>query len=173
MFSTDNLVVYPAYGIGQIECIEHKDIGGRECEFYIVRIRASNIVMMVPVKNAANVGLRSLITKKMATRILQALRIGTTGNIITGQNWNRRFREYSGRLKSPDLNIVAEVLHELLLISRGKELSFGERRLLEQAMNLVCGELAEVLNISLNDLRTDLLSLYAPISEEEIISADA
>ena len=72
------------------------------------------------------------------------------------------FSEYSERLKSPDLNVVAEVLRELLLIGRSKELSFGERRLLEQAMSLVSGELSEVLGIPFDDLKDELFAYYAP-----------
>lgn len=161
MFAADKLVVYPAQGVGRIERIDHKDIGGVVCEFYIVRIRANNITLMVPVHNAINVGLRPLITHKEARQILDGLRNDRERTVFTGQNWNRRFREYSDRLKSQDLAIVAEVLRELLLIGRTKELSFGERRLLEQAMSLVGGELAEVLSLELEDLRQELLALYA------------
>lgn len=161
MFAPDNLVVYPAQGVGRIERIDHKDIGGVACEFYIVRIRANSITLMVPVHNAVNVGLRPLITRKEASRILDVLRSDRERTVFTGQNWNRRFREYSERLKSPDLAVVADVLRELLLIGRNKELSFGERRLLEQAMSLVGGELAEVLGVSQDELREDLLALYA------------
>lgn len=161
MFAADKLVVYPAQGVGRIERIDHKDIGGVVCEFYIVRIRANNITLMVPVHNAVNVGLRPLITHKEASQILDGLRNDRERTVFTGQNWNRRFREYSDRLKSQDLAIVAEVLRELLLIGRTKELSFGERRLLEQAMSLVGGELAEVLGLELEDLRQELLALYA------------
>lgn len=167
MFSEHNLVVYPTQGVGQIERIDQKNISGINCEFYIVRIRSNNITLMVPVKNAANVGLRPLISNDQAQTILNDLRGDLEKSIFTGQNWNRRFKEYSERLKSPDLAIVADVLRELLLIGRGKELSFGERRLLEQAMNLVCGELAEVLNLSTEDLREELLTLYAPVIMDE------
>ncbi|MBD5538749.1 MAG: CarD family transcriptional regulator, partial [Desulfovibrio sp.] len=103
MFAPDKLVVYPAQGVGRIERIDHKDIGGVACEFYIVRIRANNITLMVPVHNAVNVGLRPLITRKEASRILDMLRSEREGTVFTGQNWNRRFREYSERLKSPEL----------------------------------------------------------------------
>ena len=145
MFTPDDLVVYPAQGLGKIERIDRQNVGGIMCEFYIVRIRANNITLMVPVNNAVNVGLRTLTPKNEAQRILQSLRGDTDTQVYTGQNWNRRFREYSERLKSPELAVVTEVLRELLLIGRGKELSFGERRLQEQAMGLVTGELAEVL----------------------------
>ena len=79
-------------------------------------------------------GLRTLTPKDEASTILESLRNDSGKVVYTGQNWNRRFREYSERLKSPSLAIVAEVLRELLLIGRSKELSFGERRLQEQAM---------------------------------------
>lgn len=166
-FKKDNLVVYPTQGVGLIERIEEKPAGGTTCEFYVVRIRANNITLMVPVQNAVNVGLRPLVSKTEAADILDSLRRDLEKSVFTGQNWNRRFREYSERLKSPDLGVVSEVLRELLLIGRGKELSFGERRLLEQAMNLVGGELAEVLDLEINDLREELLTLYAPPAEEE------
>lgn len=171
MFVAENLVVYPAQGVGKIERIDHRNIGGVDCEFYIVRIRANNITLMVPVNNADNVGLRPLISKGQAKAILEYLRGDRDIAVFTGQNWNRRFREYSGRLKSPDLGVVAEVLRELLLIGRAKELSFGERRLLEQAMGLVSGELSEVLGIAAEDLRESLLTFYAPIISAECTEA--
>lgn len=167
MFTTDNLVVYPAQGVGKIERIDNKDIGGVACEFYIVRIRANNITLMVPVNNAVNVGLRPLVSKPYARKILENLQADIEQTVFTGQNWNRRFREYSERMKSPDLFVVANVLRELLLISRGKDLSFGERRLLEQAMSLVCGELAVVLGLSIEEIREELLALYSPPESTE------
>lgn len=167
MFTPNDLVVYPAQGVGKIERIDSQTIGGIACDFYIVRIQANNVTLMVPVNNAAHVGLRTLTPHEKAGRILEGLR-NSTGKIIhTGQNWNRRFREYSERLKSPDLAVVTEVLRELLLISRTKDLSFGERRLQEQAMGLVTGELAEVLQVEEDSLRDELLELYAPPPQPE------
>ena len=162
MCAAGNLVVYPAQGVGQIERIDSQQIGGAACELYIVRIRSNNIILMVPVSNADHVGLRPLVPAATAARIRNSLLTETERTIHTGQNWNRRFREYSERLKNPDLSVVAEVLRELLLISRNKELSFGERRLLEQAMSLVTGELAEVLHVDEQALRDELLACYAP-----------
>lgn len=172
MFSIDNLVVYPAQGVGHIERIDHQQVGGISCDFYIVRIRANNITLMVPVANAANVGLRGLVDKEYAARILKNLHGNIEQTVFTGQNWNRRFREYSERLKSPDLAVVANVLRELLLIGRVKELSFGERRLLEQSMSLVCGELAEVLDLSADSIRDELLALYTPSLEAEELAQE-
>lgn len=101
MFTTDDLVVYPAQGVGKIENIDRQTVGGVACEFYIVRILTNNITLMVPVANATNVGLRSLIDAAQAQTILDELAADPcSGQIYTGQNWNRRYREYSEKLKS-------------------------------------------------------------------------
>lgn len=163
MFTPDELVVYPAQGVGKVDRIERQEVGGIVAEFYIVRILANNVTLMVPVKNATNVGLRGLCSREEATEILQSLedRSGFTG--YTGQNWNRRYREYSEKLKSANLADVAYVLRELLLIGRDKELSFGERRLLEQAMSLLIFELSFVLERSQEDIRAHIETLFQDI----------
>ncbi len=166
MFTLNDLVVYPAQGVGKIERIDHKTVGNEDCELYIVRIRANNVTLMVPVGNASAVGLRTLTQPEKAAAILESLRTDCNRTVFTGQNWNRRYREYSERLKSSDLAVVAEVLRELMLIGRTKELSFGERRLQDQSMDLVAGELAEVLHMDENSIREDLLAIYAPESTE-------
>ncbi len=160
MFQTDELVVYPAQGVGKIERIAQDEISGVQCEFYIVRIVSNNITLMVPVHNALNVGLRPLSDNGKAQEILDILCNDEEATVHTGQNWNRRFREYSEKLKSVDLKEVAKVVRELLLIGKNKELSFGERRLLEQAMVLITCELAEVLRTDEAGLREKILSFY-------------
>ena len=161
MFVVGDLVVYPAQGVGIIERIERKAIGDASCAFYIVRILSNDITLMVPVNNACNVGLRALSSLEHAQSILDGFADHSPFPGYTGQNWNRRYREYMERLKSSKLTDVANVLHELLLIGRGKELSFGERRLLEQAMSLVSGELAVVLNNPEQAVRETIQQAFA------------
>ncbi|MDR2695899.1 MAG: CarD family transcriptional regulator [Deltaproteobacteria bacterium] len=160
MFAVGDLVVYPAQGVGKIERIDQKAIGDASCAFYIVRILSNDITLMVPVGNAHNVGLRALTPIENARSILDAFADHSPFPGYTGQNWNRRYREYTERLKSSKLTDVADVLHELLLIGRGKELSFGERRLLEQAMSLVSGELAIVLDNSEQTVRDAIQQVF-------------
>lgn len=166
MYKVDDLVVYPAQGVGKINRIDTKNIGGIDCEIYIVGIQSNNITLMVPVKNANSVGLRQLVDKQTASSILENLKNDSGGAVYVGQNWNRRFRKYSDKMKSPDLGVVAEVLRELLVIGREKELSYGERRLQEQAMSLVAGEISEVLGLSQDDIKDDLLRIYTPATQE-------
>ncbi len=163
MFSVDDLVVYPAQGVGKVERIESQEIGGAKADFFIVRILSNNVTLLVPIKNAANVGLRPLCSKQEGERILKSLEDRSDFTGYTGQNWNRRYREYSEKLKSGDLADVAYVLKELLLIGQNKELSFGERRLLEQATNLLTLELALSLDRPQDDVKETINELFADV----------
>ena len=167
MFVAGDLVVYPAQGVGRIESVDQKIIGNASCAFYVVRILSNGITLMVPVNNANNVGLRPLTPRTHARSILDGFTDHGPFSRYTGQNWNRRYREYTERLKSSKLTDVANVLHELLLIGKGKELSFGERRLLEQAMSLVSGELAIVLDSSEQTVRETIQHAFAASEEQE------
>jgi len=168
VFSPNQLVVYPAQGVGRVERIERQEIGGVGMELYIVRILSNNITLMVPVITAKNVGLRPLSDRMKAENVLESLqdRSGFSGHI--GQNWNRRHREYSEKLKSGDLVDVCKVLKELILISGEKELSFGERRLQEQAMALVTIELACIMGKEPEDIKTLVESYFVDIMQKNI-----
>jgi len=162
-FSIGDLVVYPAQGVGSVIRIENQEIGGACAEFYIVKIKSNNVTLMVPVLNAVNVGLRSVCSKKKALSIIKGLQDRSDFTGYSGQNWNRRYREYSEKLKSEDLADVAYVLKELLLIGKDKELSFGEHRLLEQAMGLLTLELAHALGKDQETVRADIEVIFADV----------
>lgn len=167
MFQVNQLVVYPSQGVGRVERIESQTIGGVKADFYIVRILTNNVTLLVPVKNAANVGLRSVCSMRTGQAIFESLKDRSDFTGYTGQNWNRRYREYSEKLKSSDLADVAYVLKELFLIGNGKELSFGERRLLEQAMGLVSMELAYALNREQESVKHDITGMFQDVIESQ------
>lgn len=167
MFSPDQLVVYPTQGVGRVERIERQEIGGMSMDLYIVRILGNNVTLMVPVSTAKNVGLRPLSNKEKAETVLTSLQDRTAFSGHIGQNWNRRHREYSEKLKSGDLADVCNVLKELILISGEKELSFGERRLQEQAMALVSIELACILDREPDDVKQLVESFFVDIMQKE------
>ncbi|WP_028574992.1 CarD family transcriptional regulator [Desulfonatronovibrio hydrogenovorans] len=167
MFSVGELVVYPAQGVGKVEKIEEQDVGGITTRLYIVRILSNNVTLMVPVSNAENVGLRSVSDKKQGMSILAYLEDRSDFTGYSGQNWNRRYREYSDKLKSKDLRDVAYVLKELFLISKDKELSFGERRLLEQAMGLISMELSYALSVDQSQAKSKVEELFSDVLSEQ------
>jgi CarD family transcriptional regulator len=140
LFEIGDMAVYPTQGVGVIEDIEAREYSGLTQRFYILRIVDSDMKIMVPVSNAGNVGLRHLIDQQRITGIFDALaEPQITGKIAS---WSRRQREYNDKLKTGDLLDVAEVLRELYQISSAKELSYGEKKVLEQARKLLVTEVA-------------------------------
>jgi len=165
VFKVNELVVYPSQGVGKVERIETQEIGGATADFYIVRILSNNVTLMVPVANATNVGLRPVSSLRTGQAIFESLKDRSDFTGYTGQNWNRRYREYSEKLKSGDLADVAYVLKELFLIGKDKELSFGERRLLEQAMGLVTMELAYAVGRDQEEIRDDIHEMFKDVMD--------
>ena len=163
MFTPGQLVVYPAQGVGIIERVDSQQVCGVETEFFIVNILTSNITLMIPVKGATNVGLRPLASPSEADEAMAMLADLTCSPPVVGQNWNRRQREYNDRLKQGTLLAVAGIIKELTLISCSKELSFGEKRLLEQAMNFVSLELAHIWDCPQEEIIDKINALFSAI----------
>ncbi len=140
MFNIGDIAVYPAHGVGVIEAVESKVIGGVERTFYVMRLLESNLTVLVPKDNAEKVGLRGLISKEEASKVYEILSQKSVS--YSSQTWNRRYREYMDKLKSGSIYDVAAVLRDLHLVSKQKPLSFGERKLYDTAKNLLIKELA-------------------------------
>lgn len=140
MFKVGDMAVYPTQGVGVIEDIESREYSGHSQKFYVLRIVDSDMRIMIPVGNVGNVGMRRLIDQKHIINVFDALaEPNDTGKIAS---WSRRQREYNDKLKTGDLLEVAEVLRDLYQISSEKELSYGEKKVLEQARKLLVTEVA-------------------------------
>ncbi|MEA3545073.1 MAG: CarD family transcriptional regulator [Thermodesulfobacteriota bacterium] len=140
MFKVGDMAVYPTQGVGVIEDIEDREYSGHSQKFYILRIVSSDMKIMIPVTNVSNVGMRRLIDQQHITGIFDALAEPSTSGKIA--SWSRRQREYNDKLKTGDLLEVAQVLRDLYQIGTGKELSYGEKKVLEQARKLLVTEVA-------------------------------
>lgn len=139
-FKVGEKAVHPHHGVGEVTAVETKEIAGHKKIFYILRIVDSGMKVMVPTDAAQRVGLRAVISKKEADKVLAVLK--DTKVAVTAQPWNRRHREYIEMLKSGSPVEVAKVLRDLTRLKSDKDLSFGERRLLDQARSLLVTELA-------------------------------
>lgn len=140
MFKVGDLAVYPAHGVGRIESIESKKIGGNRQDFYIVRIFENDMKIMIPVQNADTVGLRPLIAPGDISGVYEILKSREIS--VNSGTWNRRYREYMEKIKTGSIYELAEVLRDLTVLKEDKELSFGERKMLETARNLLIKELS-------------------------------
>ncbi|AKF08148.1 CarD family transcriptional regulator [Sandaracinus amylolyticus] len=139
-FKVGEKAVHPYHGVGEVTAVETKEIAGHKKTFYILRIVESGMKVMVPTDAAQRIGLRAVISKKEADKVLAVLK--DTKFAVTAQPWNRRQREYVEMLKSGSPVEVAKVLRDLTRLKSDKDLSFGERRLLDQARSLLVTELA-------------------------------
>ena len=153
-FEVGDNAVYPAHGVAQITGIESRDIAGQKKEFYILKILETDMKLMIPTDGAQRVGLRDVISKKDAKRVLDILKDPEVA--VTVQPWNKRYREYTEMLTSGSAFEVAKVLRDLHRVKNEKELSFSERRLLEQARNLVVTELALAKNCDVDRVQREL-----------------
>ena len=140
-FKIGQKVVYPNHGIGTIEQIEQKQIGAASLPFYTLRLAATNSLVLVPVANAGEVGLRSPISSGECEMLLKAL-----GDDFANapHDWKDRFKEFSDKMRTGDIFEVAQVLKHLTYLNHAKPLSFREQRMLERARYLVVSELAAV-----------------------------
>ena len=140
-FKVGQKVVYPNHGIGTIEQIEQKQIGAASLPFYTLRLAATNSVVLVPVANASEVGLRNPITSGECEMLLKHLADDFRG---AAADWKDRFKEFTEKMRTGDVFEVAYVLKNLTYLSHAKPLSFREQRMLERARYLVISELAAV-----------------------------
>ncbi len=139
-FKVGDKSVHPHHGVGEVTAIDAKEIAGQKKNFYILKIVDSGMKVMVATDAAARLGLRKVISRNEAKKVLDVLREKKIA--VTSQPWNRRYREYIEMLNSGSPFEVAKVLRDLSLLKSDKELSFGERGLLDKAKSLLVTELA-------------------------------
>lgn len=168
IFQVGDLAVYPAHGVGRIESIESRTINGEKHDFYILKILENSMVIMIPTWNVDSVGLRNIIDATQVPEIYDVLRT-KKDDIFDNQTWNRRYKEYMDKLKTGSLFDVAEVFRDLFLLKLVKDLSFGERKLLDTAKGLLLRELCTAKDSSEDTVWMEIESLF----EQPEITADA
>ena len=157
MFQVGQLAVYPAHGVGVIESVQERAVSGNQEQFYIMRLLDSDMIIMIPIGNARNIGLRDIIDLQAVTEIYEILQHRPTR--LNNQTWNRRYRDYMDKIKTGSPFRVAEVLRDLTLLKTEKDLSFGERKMLDTAKNLLVKELSLVNNTNEVEIEAKLLAL--------------
>jgi CarD family transcriptional regulator len=159
MFKKGDLAVYPAHGVGIIETIESKEISGIRQDFYVIRILDNNMKIMVPTQNVNSVGLREIIGRKEVPRLYSILK--KRDMVIDNQTWNRRYRDYMEKIKTGSVFEVAEVYRDLLMLKEDKDLSFGERKMLDTARNLLVKEISLAKKVEEKQVEKDLDKMFA------------
>ncbi len=158
MFIEGDMAVYPAHGVGVIEAIETQTIAGIDQDFYIMKILDNDMKIMIPTASSDNVGLRAIISKKEAETVLAIL--GDRDSEIGSQTWNRRYREYMEKIKTGSIHEVAAVLRDLYLLSVDKDLSYGERKMMDTAKSLLVTEISLARKVEGSQIETLIEDMF-------------
>jgi CarD family transcriptional regulator len=158
MFRIGDKAVYPGHGVGVIEAIETKQISGKEQSFFMLRIVDNGMTIMIPRDNVAGVRLREVIRRIDVSKVIQILKDRDV--TLDNQTWNRRYREYMEKINTGSIYEIAEVLRDLHLLKAEKELSFGERKIMDVAKNLLVKELAIARDVKESDILREIKTIF-------------
>ena len=145
VFIAGDMAVYPAHGVGVIESIETQTVAGMDHSFYVMKIIENDMKIMIPTRSSDNVGLRAIIGQDEVESVMKILRERDIE--ISAQTWNRRYRDYMEKIKTGSIFEVAVVLRDLFLLSVDKDLSYGERKMMDTAKNLLVKEISLARNM--------------------------
>jgi CarD family transcriptional regulator len=144
VFSVGDKVVYPHHGAGVVEKVETKTIEGERKKYFILSFCEGDLKITVPEGSTKDVGLRSVIPKREVQSVFEVLH-QEQSQMPT--NWNHRYKKNRDKIRSGDVFQVAEVVRNLSIREREKGLSTGEKRMLNQARQILLSEIIYVLNI--------------------------
>ncbi len=157
-FEVGDKIVYPAQGVAEILAIEIKEISGKEQTFYILRVIENSMKLMVPASNVEQIGIRAISCRDDVQQVYQVLR--KKNRVIESTTWNRRYRDYMEKIKSGSIFEVAGVLRDLCVLKNDKELSFGERKMLDTARSLLVTEISLAEGISQEEVENQFREIF-------------
>lgn len=159
MFNVGDMAVYPAHGVGMIEAIEQRKVGDKEQSFYVIKILDSSMVVMIPTDTCDSVGLRTIISSDEVDKVYDIL---NKKNVeIQKQAWNQRYREYMEKIKTGSVFEIATVLRDLFLLKEDKDLSFGERKMMDTAKSLLIKEISLANEIHENQVEENIEQIFS------------
>lgn len=153
-------VVYPAHGVGRVESIENQPVNGVDSSLVILRVLDNGMRITIPVRNLVDIGLRPLISPTEVSAVYERLKEPPV--IMEASNWNRRHRHYLDKLKTGAIADVCDVIRELMTMRGAKDLSFGERKLLDTARSLLIKEISMVTSRDEDGVGRELDSFFPP-----------
>lgn len=156
-FNIGDKVVYPMHGAGVIEAIEEREVLGDKHEYYIMKLPIGEMKVMIPRHNVEEIGIRQIIDDEGIKQVFDILH-GDQSKM--SQNWNRRFRANMEKIKTGDINEVAEVVRNLAIRDRDKGLSTGERKMLDNARQILISELVLAQGRTEDEVTADIDAVF-------------
>ena len=154
VFSIGDKVVYPMHGAGIIEEIQEKKILGESRNYYILKVPFGDMKIMVPVDQSVEVGIRNIVSPEQLIEVKVTLGQASTK---MSDNWNRRYRDNMDKLKTGDIQSVAEVVRNLMRTDKEKKLSAGEKKMLSNAKQILISEIILIEDVD-HSIANDLIN---------------
>lgn len=137
MFKVGDKIVYPMHGAGVIENIEERSILDEKQSYYIIKM-PGEVKVMVPTAKAEEIGVRNIIDKETAGKVINVLEQDSTE---MSMKWNKRYRDNVEKMKSGDIFEVADIVRNLSFKQKEKGLSTTEKKMLLNAKQILVSEL--------------------------------
>ena len=153
MFQVGDKIVHPMHGAGLVDSIVSKKVNGVERDYYILKLPAGGMLVMIPTESCAEIGVRAIVSAEEADRMIASIPEIEVDMI---PNWNRRYRENMLRLKSGDLTEVARVVKGLAQRDVSRGLSTGERKMLHSAKQILISELVLSKNSTFEEIESSI-----------------
>lgn len=150
MFVLNEKVVYPGHGVARVNRIIEKRVAGTITHFFELVFLHKDMTILVPINNLASVGIRRLTSGQNINELMEKLSEPTVVQKLPetlASNWNKRSKEYQGKLRTGNIQEICKIYKDLRSIEKKKELSFGEKNLLQQTEALLVEEIALVKQV--------------------------
>jgi len=158
-FKVGDKAVYPAHGVGVIKRIESRSVGGTSQDFYVIQILSSGATLMVPTNSCERAGMRSLISDDEVQNVYKILR---SKGRVSHTTWNRRFREFNDKLRTGSVGDIAEVLRDLCSLRGDKDLSYGEKKMMDKALSMLVSEISAAAGRMDTEVEAELHQMLLP-----------
>jgi CarD family transcriptional regulator len=175
-FKTNEFIVYPAHGVGQIMAIEEQEVAGAKLELFVINFVKDKMTLRVPTAKVVAVGMRKLAEGTLVKRALETLKGRAR---IKRTMWSRRAQEYEAKINSGDIVAIAEVVRDLFRSDSQPEQSYSERQLYEAALDRLSREIAAVQHVTETEAVKEIEAALAmgprrgPKPGEELVEEEA
>ncbi|MDK2798747.1 MAG: CarD family transcriptional regulator [Clostridiales bacterium] len=160
MYNIGDKIVYPMHGAGIIESIEEKEILGKRQRYYIMKMPIGDMKVMIPMESINEIGIREVINQQEAESVINIFKSSQTDMC---NNWNKRYRENMGKIKSGNIYEVAQVVKNLMYRDKIKGLSTGERKMLSNAKQILISELVLAKGVEQSEIEDTIESMFEHI----------
>ena len=144
-FDVGDKVVYPHHGAAVIIKKERREFDGARTDFFVLDVATDQLVLRVPVENAAELGVRPVISKAAARKVFATFKDDPQE---AGSNWSRWYKLLTEKINSGDIYQVAEVVRDLTYAQQTKGISPALKRMLSKARLILTSELRFALDVS-------------------------